>query len=636
MKFSYSLLKKYFDNLEPAEEVVESLLMYSFEAELQNENVIDIDIPSNRYSDSVSHVGIGKEISAVLNKEMRDYPKLVGSFETSFENNCPVKVDIQEDELVSRYIVGCFEGVEIEESSKEIKEVLGECGIQPVNNVVDVMNYVMLEVGQPLHAFDLDKIEGEEIIIRRAKKDESIKTIDGEVYNLSSSDIVIADKKGPLAIAGIKGGARAEVNEETERIVVESANFDRVSIYRTSRNLGLVTDASKRFSHDIHLELALAGFDRVRDFLEGDFSFDYLGGHDSNPQEFSKKLLSFDIDSFNSFMGTSISRERAINYLERLGFEEKDKKIEVPILRKDIEKEEDLAEEVIRMMGFEEVGSKPPKVSLSKTTTDEIFLFGDEIRDLLSRFGYNEVYTHSFIGQAGSGKVKLSNPISSDRTHLRDSLLPLLLEKIEDNFRFFEKVRLFEVGKVFEKKDKKIEEWNSLGVAIGTKREEGFFELKGIVAQLLERLGLIDFSLPPSESFEGLEVKSDDQKVGKVVRWNEEIALAELNLEKLMTLVDEEISFEPLPKYPASSRDLSIVLPSEVRIGEVIQSIEVSPVENIENVDLIDEYFEDNMQSITLRIVFRSSEKTLSSEEIDEKMKKVKSILEEEYGVDIR
>lgn len=609
--------------------------MHAYETEEGGGNTIEVSVPPNRYSDSASHIGVAREASAVLGLKIQ-IPKPKFQINPKTQSS-KLKIEVRDKKLCPRYTAEYFEGIKIAPSPKWMQEVLEDCGLKPINNVVDIMNYVMLEVGQPLHAFDADKIKGSKIIVRRAKKGEKITTIDGNNFTLLNSDLVIADSERALAIAGIKGGTGSEVTKSTKNIIIESANFDPVSIYKTSKRLGLKTDASLRFSHNLSKDFAIVGLNRAGDLLREVVGAKAKGGVDSSPSKPARRHIKFSIDRFNKFIGTDIKKENAYSILKQLGFLVRNNKVEIPPLRTDVETEEDLFEEVARIQGFDKLVSKPPIVSLLLAEVDENKLFADRVRDLLIGFGFDEVKNPSFVSKGSSQAIELENPISKDKRYLRESLLGQLGDNIDSNFRFFRDVRVFEIGKVFRKSGKGVNETYMLSLASGSKDHNTFFELKGVIDQLFKKLGLTDFFMAETDSPHMLRIESDHTILG-YLHYHERISSTEINLETLRQSVEGEATFLPLPKYPAVVRDISIVVNRGVRIGDLMQAIQLMNVHLIQDVDLIDEYWvrDEENQSITLRIVFRADDRTLSAKEVDKEMKKIESMVEEDFEGSIR
>lgn len=661
MKFSYTLLKQLVPQLTSKAHAMELLSAYSFEAEEAPGNTIEIKLPANRYADASSHVGVAHELSAALH--VKHNTRGIASFPFSKKNIKPTKspkkysVTVKNESLCSRYMAQYVEGVKIGPSPKWMQEILIECGLRPINNVVDIMNYVMVETGQPLHAFDYDKLQGSkkpEIIIRNAKKGERITSIDGVEYVLSSEMLVIADVEKPLAIAGIKGGMGCEVTEHTKRILVEAAQFDAVSILKTSRKLGLSTDASQRFSHNLNAALAEQGISRATEALKK-FAHGKTGERfDSLRKKPSKKILTFDVKKCNAFVGSSFTEKEARGLLARLGFLEIKKNTwEVPVLRNDIETHEDLIEEVVRMYGFSALPSTPPVASLISPEKNELVALKTLVHTLLKGMGCNEVYGHTFVsnedihqGYLWEGNaIKLENPVSAQYEYLRPLLAYNLRRNVDENFRYFDAVKIFEIGNVFSHDTKRTHEYTHLCVAIGEKSKNSFFELKGMMHSLLNSIGITDSYMKEVEEKQGmllrqgLEIRSGNTRLGFVGFIENKVSIAEFNLNALLEVAEGDKEYEQIQKYPTVMRDISMFVNVDTRIGEVIQTIQESNRTLIEDVDLIDEYVDEkrsNVQSITLRIMLRAKDRTLTSEEVDKEMKSVRAMIQEKFQGELR
>ncbi len=642
--------------------------MHAFETESGAGDTIEVSIPPNRYTDAASHWGIAREAAAILNLKSKEIPPLRNStpkiLTPLYKGMEPFKIEVRNKKLCPRYVAAYFENIKVGSSPKWMQKVLKDCGFRPINNVVDIMNYTMLETGEPLHAFDADKITGG-IFIRQAKEGERITSIDGVPYRLTKDMLVIADKKQVLAIAGIKGGRGSEVTLNTKRIIVEAANFDARSIYRTSKALNLKTDASIRFSHGIHPFLAGEGMNRAMELLKKESGAKLKGVFDSEKKPPPRRLLKFDIDEFNHLIGGNLDFKIALGYLKRLGFKVRGKLIEIPVLRPDIETHEDLAEEVARLFGYNRLKPQPPQVALKPPESDERLIFKDKIRRILAALGLNEVYHYSFVSDEDLKKfglrnyaLKLENPLSREFNSLRPSLIPNLLKGATFNSKFLTTIKTFEIGRVFMKTGKKTSELETLAIMLASEKEEMFFELKGIMEQLFEGIGLVDYAMvEPShrrwvnDFTKGfisknslLEIESDHKGFAylgksKTAPAGWQVSVFEADLERLFEFVEGEKEYRPMPKYPSVMRDLSLLVRASVKIGDIIQEIQAVNVHLIEDVDLIDEYRDPNWknrQSITLRIVFQSDKKTLTNTEVDREMKKIVARLEDKFGAQIR
>lgn len=657
---------------------------YSFEAEDLSGNVLDVGIPPNRFSDAASHWGIAREISAILgrnfqfpissatrNPAKRDKPQAANKSQIQ---NSKFAVNVQDKKLCLRYQAQYFDNIKVAESPKWLKDILADCGLRPISNVVDIMNYAMLETGQPIHAFDYDKLatsgNGQTtIIVRRAKKGEKITTLDDKKFELNKNILVIADAKNPLAIAGIKGGKLAEVDKNTKRIIVESANFNGVNIYKTSKFLKLSTDASLRYSHNISPELTTLGINRVVELLKEISRA--KGGQliDANFIKPAKKIIKFDLNKFKKLIGLDLDAKTCQKYLELLGFSVKPQLpnspnhqllVEVSPLRTDIVEFEDLAEEVIRLYGYNKLKFSAPRVHLNPSGFEDQIVLKDKVRKILANLGLNEVLNYSFIGEddlkLDSGwkqkAVEVENPISVQSKYLRLSLSTNMIKNINSNFRFFDEIKIFEIGHTFARaKTDKVEEKLMLGIAFASKRSKQlFFELKGVLEQLSRGVGLANYlmveSAPTDNCFipqEILKIESDNTTLGFLGRLKKELVenyeavFAEIDLEKLLKLIEEEHEYQPLPKYPSVMRDVSILVEPEVKVGEITQAIQEYDLKNIEDVDLVDEFdLPEGKVSLTFRIIFQAEDRTLTDREVNSEMEKISKMLEDKFNVTIR
>jgi len=626
MKFSYAFIKKLVPQAPAKAKLIDGLNMKAFETEPLPGDAFEVKLSPNRYSDAASHWGIAREAAAIFNLKTKIEDKRIVNFP---EDKGLLKIKVLDKKLCPRYAGRLFELKKVGSSPQWMKKILDSCGLRPINGVVDIMNYVMLETGQPLHAFDANEIE-KGIIVRNAKNKEEVTSLDGVKYHLDEKDIVIADNKGPLAIAGVKGGKRAEVYKNTKRIIVEAANFDQVSIYKTMKKLPLVTDASLRFSHGLNPRLAIVGIDRATILLRNILGAKLLDSMDVSAKLPGKKVIEFDVDKFNKFIGLNLDKKSAITYLKRLGFIIRDSKktnsflVEPSVLRDDINIFEDLAEEVVRLCGLNELKSLPPVVGLHPAEVQDDVVLKNKIRKILVGFGFSEVYNYSFVGQKDKDSLELENPISQDKKYLRISLSLVLKGNLRANSKDFGNIRIFEVSRVWSTKGE------SLHLGIALKEEDALLHLKGVLSHLLEGVGLVEILMRP-DGKNHLLIESDHDIFGSIEVVHKGEAVAEINLDNLVKLTLGENEYHPLPKYPAVMRDISIVVPTEVRVGEVMEVIDNLSLKDVEDVDLID-YFEKfggdpKKKSLTFRIVFRSGEKTLRDGEVDTEFAKVSRAL---------
>jgi len=666
MKFSYKLLKQLVPQIKNQNELVDKLTMHAFEIDSVKGDAIDIKLPPNRYSDAGSHIGIANELSAIYGKKPTTYNPQPTTKTKKQKPNFSVK--IQDKNLCPRYTAQYFENIKIGASPKWIQDILISCDLRPINNVVDIMNYVMLETGQPMHAFDADKLRTANekqptIIIRKASRGEKITSLDGEKYELSTDILVIADKKNLLAIAGVKGGKIAEVDKNTKRIIVESANFDATNIYKTSKKLLLVTDASLRFSRNLSPELAILGLNRAGQLLTEIAGASSGAVVDIYPKKQSKKIVKFNIEKFRKFIGLSLDFKTFKNYFENLGFIVKvpanqirkveEFFVEVSPLRVDIETFEDLAEEIIRLYGYNKLKSVPPYAFLKSSGFEDQIVLKNKIRKILTGFGFNESYSYSFISNKEEKLVdfalknkliEIENPISNEFKYLRPDLKTNLLKVVENNSRFFDKISIFEIGKIFRKGVNR-REILMLGMILSDKSKETFFELKGVASQLFKKIGLVSYSFTKSEE-NLLLIKSADKFLGHIKKIydtsKKHVSLLEIDIDELLILVEEEHEFRPLPKFPSVMRDVSVAVSGSVKVGDIMQEIQLISPKYIEDVDLIDEYDlkahapAESKISYTFRIIFQAPERTLTDPEVDKEMAKVIGTLRNKFRASLR
>ncbi len=661
MKFSYPLIKKLLPRLKDKRELIDALTMHAFEAEDASGNTFEVSLPPNRYSDAGSHWGIAREVAAILGLKKVNIPaRSLNARESDFAK---LQVKILDKVSCSRYSAQCFENVSIGDSPIWMRRVLEDCGIRPINNVVDIMNYVMLETGQPLHAFDYDKIEGKRgsakvLMVRRAKKGDSMISLDKTRYQLTPEMLVITDIKRPLAIAGVKGGVPAEITLKTKRIVVESANFNAPDIYRTSRALNLRTDASQRFSHELSPHLTTIALERAAQLLI-EITEARAGLHvDVLSKSLPRTTIRVSLKDINRVIGVDIERGQIVDILERLGFKVKETlgknkerlfECVAPLLRTDITEAGDVIEEIVRLYGFQKIKPLPPSVLIKAPEFEKIFGVMDAARNFLRGAGYDEVYNYSMVDREAATRLsseelgpELENPISNEFSHLRNSLLPGLLKNIEHNRKFFDEVKVFEIGHTFSlkkrKKSEEVEEKTILGFAAASPRES-FFEIKGIAKTFLEDLGAREITFK--------EIKKNNWSLGV---WNsgeflgiiaqiDKVGLAELDLEHIASLSSKEAHYEPIPKFPGVMRDVSFLISRGRKIGFIINEIFLLNKNLVRGVDLIDEYSGDKwpgLQSLTLRIIFQAPDRTLTAEEVDKEMKRIGDLLKHKFKAQIR
>ncbi|MBZ9569464.1 phenylalanine--tRNA ligase subunit beta [Patescibacteria group bacterium] len=686
--------------------MAELLTMHSFEVSevkrVGKDFTLDIDILPNRGPDCFSHIGIARECATLLNFKFQ-----ISNEELKEDKNIKakdfIKVEVKGRKACPRYTARVVSGVKVAPSPKWLKERLGICGIKPINNVVDIANFVMLETGQPLHAFDLEKLEGpkgkpsasygagKKIIVRFAKKRERIVTLDEERYDLNPDILVIADAKKPVAIAGIKGGIIPEIDKKTKMVMLESANFNPKIIRRSSKKLGLKTDASWRFEHGIDPNLTGFAINRAAFLIQKITGGKIAQGLiDFYPKKVFPKKIKLDLDYVDRLLGIKISKSEIKNILRKLSFKLTETRslssrtvvVEVPTFRLDVSLPEDLIEEIGRISGFQKIPAILPLVSLIPPKRNIDRFWENFSKDTLKETGFSEVYNYSFISQ-NSAKIfgyqlkdliEIENPMSIEQKYLRPSLIPNLLKNVKENMRNLGEIKIFELGKIFRKySPKKNFEKRSLTGLIfkKEKKAENFYELKGVCDLILEKMGISNFwydTYKPTPAAEGeprqgreeskisiwhpkkcAEIKIDHQEIGFLGEISPKIldelkvgnvVIFDFDFEKLQKLATEEHEFRLISKYPAAIRDLAILIPLEVRIEEVLNKIEIAGGSLVRDIDLFDIYtgeeIPEGKKNLAFHVIYQSEVKTLNSREIDEIHQKIIKALEKEKEWEIR
>lgn len=672
MKILYSWLKEFVVLKESPEKVAERLSWHSYETIVDTHQgkdaVLEVSLLPNRVADSASHWGIAREIGLVTRRKVT--PPKISVKESARKLGSMMKIQIFAQKLVRRYSLRGMTGVAVKDSPEWLKKRLDACGLRPVNNIVDAANYVMLELGQPLHAFDADDIRGSRIIVRQAKKGEMIETIERKTYTLTGSEILIADPEGPLGLAGVKGGRRGEISAKTKTIVIESANFDPATTRETSKRHNVKTDASWRFENNLDPNLTVRALDRVTTLIQKLAGGEILKGMlDYYPKKVLPWPIVVDAAYLSRLIGAEISETKIISLLKpflvkvkRLG--KRRVLLRVRTSRRDLRYPEDIAEEVARLIGYNNIPEKAPLAPLMPPAKNESLEFRETLKDHLVALGLDEVSNYSFINERDAGTLRLprgelievQNPISGEWKYLRPMLFPNLLKNVRDNLRFFPEVRIFEIGKRYRWRGVTPEEsWRVAGMISAKNRgaKDLFFEAKGVLESLLERLGFDreDYRFGASQSPREFDATLflGDAELGSVgillpreaEAYEIELPVASwgLDLEKLEKEVAGEHEFQPLEKYPHVLRDISILVPAGKQIAEIEEIIYTASPRFLEEVELFDVYegegIPEGQKSLAFHLIFRAPNRTLTNEEVDGEMRKI-SVSLEAIGAQIR
>jgi phenylalanyl-tRNA synthetase beta chain len=653
MKFSYLWLSELVKKIPQPEKLAGLLTMQFMHVEeikkVDRDFVFDIDVLPNRMPDASGHIGIAREICALTGAELslpavsiKESNALISKFVSAHASS----------EGVARYVLAVVSGITVGQSPKYIRERLEACGLRPINNIVDATNYIMLETGHPAHAFDYDKLAGHNITVRFARPAEPFEALDGAHFKLGSRQLIIADAAGPLALAGIKGGRRTEIDASTKCIVLELGVFDRALIRQTSRALNLTTDASLRFSRGISPH----GLDGVMKRLCGLIQ-EVAGGKvakgiidiKKNMRAVSPILVRQ--ERVINLLGKEIPIAEIVEFLSRLSFAitSKGKGVFVvtpPLWRLDIDCEADVIEEVGRLYGYDNIKAAPPHAALLHPEENDAHMLADKMRESFRAFGFFEVENYSFESQrreTSSTRLELLNPVSEEFMYLRTSLLAGLLENIRANSHNAKELRLYELGNVFRKGRRGPEEQLHFCAALAgsAKPDALYFEAKGIAESLFERFGIADVwfenigshevSWPCAEKvflhpYRAAFIKSNSEILGMLYQIHPEegakvpVVAIEILMPAFIKKVEREFEFQPIPRFPAVMRDISVLVPRVEQAEDVTRVIEKAGGELLADSDLFDYYEGDavgqDQKSLAFRLIFQSRDRTLKDKEI--------------------
>jgi phenylalanyl-tRNA synthetase beta chain len=646
--------------------------------------VLVLELTPNR-SDCYGMLGVAREVAALTGLELK-LPEF-----TVEETDKPIKdlitVELEAPDLCPRYAGRVFYNIKIGESPLWLKVRLLAAGMRPINNLVDITNYVMLELNQPLHAFDLAKVEDSKIIVRRAKDEEIITTLDGEERNLNQSNLVIADAKEAQCIAGVMGGFDSEVSHSTEAIFLESAYFSPVSVRRTAQNFALRSEAAIRFGKGLDPETVPQALDRVA-FLVSQLGIARVasGVIDNYPQSVQPRKIWFRPEKINAILGTDLRATYMIETFKRLNFELEEKsddgryKLSIPSYRLDIEGEADLAEEVARLYGYNLIPTTFPSSNMIGKLTPEQKL-EEKAREILFGLGLSEIKTYSFHGEKMFDRlnipedhvlrktVRMKIPLSEEGSMMRTTLLGGVLESISYNAkRNLNDLQIFEIAHLYfpTGEDSLPEEplylagglsgrafeigWNQ------SNREVDFYDGKGVLERLLDSLRVSDSrfrrgehpSLHPGRtailecSGKPIGVVGEvHPKVKAEFGLTSPVILFEINLQKLWLNVQKGvINVKPLPKFPPLLRDLALVLPEKVTVEEVVNLFQSVEEERLESINLFDIYQGENIKpgyrSMAFSLTFRMEDRTLQDEEVNSIMEKLIEEADLQLGAQVR
>ncbi len=648
------------------------------------DTILDISITPNR-PDCLCVIGVAREIAALTGQKMK-YPSL-SLADRGEEIHRKTSVTILDRDLCPRYVARMIEGVKIGPSPRWMGNRLEKVGIRSINNVVDVTNYIMMEYGQPLHAFDFRFLEEGRIVVRRAKGGEEFVTLDGVQRTLDGEMLMICDGVKPVAIAGVMGGLNSEIKDDTTTVLLESAYFDPAGNRRTSKKLGLETEAAYRFGRGIDYGGCLSAANRAAQLIQ-----EWAGGRivegavDVYPAPIRPKPIRLRGERIHQVLGTEVSAKEARNYLESLELEVQEEKEGVLIVvpasfRGDLEREIDLIEEVARLNGYDRIPITLPTGSPSSEKRSKEFLAERGAINLLNVHGYNEVINYSFTSPAFADRIglppddprrqplRILNPLAEDVSVMRTTLIPGLMETVQYNLsRKNSNLKLFELKKVFlpQEGERLPREVKLLaGVAVGfdrgphwasPQRPVDFYDIKGCVEDLLDTLQIKDAKFVKAEDVPYLhpgkasKVVLDQEVLGVLGEIHPEVSgryevrgkgyLFEMDFSKMVKGAGEERRFQALPKFPAVERDLSVVVDQAMEAERVMEAIRTFRQPYVEEVTLFDVYQEppipEGKKGISYRIRYQAKDRTLTDEEVNQYHEKILSRLKEVFQLDLR
>ncbi|WP_027340645.1 phenylalanine--tRNA ligase subunit beta [Halonatronum saccharophilum] len=645
-----------------------------------NDAIIELDLTPN-FSHALSIYGVAREIAAITGNELKKAE--VDLKEEEIVVNDLIEIEVKDSDLSPRYAGRVIKGVKVEESPLWLKQRLESIGVRSVNNIVDITNLILMELGQPLHAFDYNKIEDNKVIVRRANEGEKLTTLDGEEKNLDEEILVIADAQKPLCIAGVMGGENSEVTEETVDIFLESANFNPGSVRSTSKKVGIHSDASHRFERGVDINLVEVALDKAAQLIS------QVGGGkvakgmiDLYPHKVEETEIKLRTKRVNKLLGAQLAKINLKRLLESLHFVVEDEGdhlgVKVPTYRVDVEKEIDLVEEIARSYGYDEIEAIEPKAKIVQGKKSWSQKVEDKVKGMLAHLGLFEVKNYSFTSPEDFDKInmpkedsareviELSSPLGYEYSVMRRTLIPSLLNNIVVNLnQKVEDIGIFELAKVFEpvKEQELPKEEFKLAAAVSRSdladrwnvSAPGFFYLKGVLEQMFNSLGIENVEFLAGElSFlhpgRTAILKVDDKEIGYLGELHPDVlenykiktrvTAFELDFTSIVKYSTANRAYQSLPKYPALTRDIALVVKKDVsslEIKNIIWDIANNILESLELFDLYEgEQLLEGHKSLAYSLAYRVQDRTLTDDEVNEVQNKIEKVLYKRLGAKIR
>ena len=644
------------------------------------EEVIDFEITPNR-PDCLSIEGLGRETAASLGKTFKNPRKNLDELKIEDKNEIEgLKVDITAPDLCYRYIARVVKNVKIGPSPEWMVRRLKACGVRSINNIVDITNYVMLELGQPMHAFDINSIEGKHITVRRAKNGEKITTLDEVERTLDENDLVIADEKKPVAIAGVMGGLNSEIEETTKTVVFESAMFYGGNVRKTAKKVGLRTESSSRFEKGLSSENTLRAINRAVELVELLGAGEPVDGKiDVYPTKQKINKIKLDVDRINNLLGTNISKQEMIDILEKIDIKVENDFVIAPYFRMDLEFVADVAEEIARFYGYDKLDTTLIKAATTLGVRTKEQKIEKKIEDVLVNNGLSEIYTYGFVGEKDLEKSKIrkelienaitiTNPLSDEYKLMRPTTIPSMMQILAlNNNRKNQNVKLFDISRNYRNVNGEVEKGEvplqENILTIGMYGDDvDFYTLKGLIENVLEVSNVNSYDIQKetqNESYHpgrcanikvGIDVIATIGEVHPEVLMNYDINkkcyLAEVNITKIVKYSKQNKKYHEVPKFPAVERDIAIIVDEGIEVGEIEKTIIrkarklLKGKKSLEELKLFDIYRDEkigeNKRSVAYSLVFRDLSKSLSDDEINPVMEEITKELENKFNAELR
>ena len=701
MKVTYNWLKEFLEIKIPPQALADKLTMAGLEVtsleEKDGDFIFELEVTSNR-PDCLSVMGIAREVSAIMNTKLRAYSVERRAYSQKLSakryplNAKILKIEIEDKKDCPLYTVKIIRGVKAGPSPQWLKARLELLACRSVNNIIDVTNYILFEQGEPLHAFDLDKLKGNALFVRRAKRGEKITTIDAEQRTLSPDILVIADKERPIAVAGVMGSKDTEVTESTKNILLEAAAFNPIVVRRGRRDLGIQSDSSYRFERGVNLELVDNASWQAAELIQKSAGGSCVFAKSSGASKTKRKSIILELSAVHKALGINIPAPKIKQILSSLEFKTSPVRntkpsrqklkisngetknqfiVEIPGHRPDVTLEIDLIEEIARIYGYDNVPqTKPavkPQISVGETK-DAVSL----IKNILVGLGLNEVITYSLTDKdllrdfriyQGPEAIEVLNPLSKEQEILRPRLIPSLTACVAYNLNQKQDyINIFEVSKVFSQSKASTQEELSLGIALCgiksllleqglIKDPVGLLHLKGILEALFAQLGVRDYNFNAKDNASAITVYAGGKEIGLMAKLekslldkleikNKDVFVLELSLERLLLYINLKKKFSRLPVYPGISRDISLILKDEILLGDILKAIREEGKPLLKQAAVLDYYkgkqIPSGFKGLTISCLYRSVERTLTEAEINPAHSLICKILAERFGSRIR